>query len=62
MAAFLICLGLGGAIALHHQSTWQLLFNHDEIVCWLDSLGPWAIIGFVGAHIVATALGVPGTV
>ncbi|MEM9246262.1 MAG: TVP38/TMEM64 family protein [Cyanobacteria bacterium P01_F01_bin.153] len=60
--AFFICLGIGAAIALHHHDRLHLLFNRDEIVCWLENLGPWSVMGFIGAHIVATAVGVPGTV
>ncbi|MGD1851679.1 MAG: TVP38/TMEM64 family protein [Cyanophyceae cyanobacterium] len=55
-------LGIALAIALYCHPSWHLLFNRDEVVCWLETLGPWSVLGFIGAHIVATAVGVPGTV
>ncbi|MGD1936788.1 MAG: TVP38/TMEM64 family protein [Cyanophyceae cyanobacterium] len=60
--ALFVCLGIGAAIALHCHSAWHLLFNRDELVRWLENLGPWSVVGFIGAHVVATAVGIPGTV
>ena len=63
-------LGVGLAIALHCNfppNNWinhwtSRWFSHEQVVCWLGGLGPWSVVGFVGAHVVATAVGVPGTV
>ncbi|MEM1427648.1 MAG: VTT domain-containing protein, partial [Cyanobacteria bacterium P01_H01_bin.130] len=57
----LALLGIGLAIALPRLEL-QNWFNHDGVVCWLQQLGPWSVFGFVGAHILATVLGIPGTV
>ena len=51
-----------GVIALHYHPMLYKWFNQDRIVAWVMGLGPWSVPGFVGAHVVATAIGVPGTV
>ncbi len=57
----LALLGIGLAIALHRLELHQW-FNQGGVICWLRQLGPWSVLGFVGAHILATVLGIPGTV
>ena len=38
------------------------LWSHERLTEALQQLGPWATIIFIGLHIAATALGVPGVI
>ncbi len=51
-------LGLLLALCWHHG---ELLVNPQALFATLCSLGPWTVPAFITAHIIATAVGVPGT-
>jgi uncharacterized membrane protein YdjX (TVP38/TMEM64 family) len=55
----LFCLGLAIA-SVHH---WLPFFlNPDQLTTTLENLGPWAGLIFMGLHIFATVMGVPGVI
>lgn len=58
--SFWLLMLLGLALALLGRNI-TLLFNPQELLQALCSLGPWTVPAFLTAHIVATAIGVPGT-
>ncbi|NER83079.1 MAG: TVP38/TMEM64 family protein [Leptolyngbya sp. SIO1D8] len=54
----LVLLGLILVLGWHHFS---LLFNPQALLEALRALGPWTVPVFLTAHILATMVGVPGT-
>lgn len=58
----LILLFALGCLSPFAPSLLPLLWDYDRLTLALESLGPWATIIFVGLHIFATALGVPGVI
>jgi uncharacterized membrane protein YdjX (TVP38/TMEM64 family) len=51
-------LGILLVVAIRHG---HLLFNPQALFAWLEALGPWTVPVFVAVHIVATAVGIPGS-
>lgn len=54
----LVFLGFILALCWHHL---DLLLNPPALLQKLDSLGPWTVPVFLSVHVLATAVGVPGT-
>lgn len=54
----LVLMGLVLGLCLHHM---HLLLNPQQLLQSLASLGPWTVPAFLAAHVLATAVGVPGT-
>ena len=58
---FLLLFALGLAIPI--AINWfPLLWNYEQLQLSLDALGPWATLIFLGLHIIATVVGIPGIV
>ncbi len=49
-------------ILLLCYSPLHLLFDHDFLAAWLEAMGYRAVIAFLLVYIIATVIGVPGTV
>jgi uncharacterized membrane protein YdjX (TVP38/TMEM64 family) len=57
---FWICLLLG-LIAIPGIDYWALLFNPQALFNHLCNLGSWTVPTFIVIHVLATAIGIPGT-
>ncbi|MEM0981870.1 MAG: VTT domain-containing protein, partial [Cyanobacteria bacterium P01_H01_bin.58] len=57
---FWVLVLLGLFLALSWQNI-SLLFDPHALLAALCSLGPWTVPVFLAAHVIATAIGVPGT-
>jgi uncharacterized membrane protein YdjX (TVP38/TMEM64 family) len=57
---FYFLIGLGIALLLYHCA--PLMFNHHALVMKLHMAGHWGMALFILAHVIATALGLPGAV
>lgn len=57
--AFLL---IGIVIAICGGQRLSLLWNQDALAMLLHQAGPWKVGVFITAHIIATAIGVPGTI
>lgn len=51
----------GGILTACCWEPFLLLWDHAALIAYLNSLGTAKIVVFIGAHIVANAVGVPGT-
>ena len=53
----------GAGLLIGTAQKWlPLLLDYDRLRMVLEYLGPWAALIFIGLHIFATALGVPGVI
>lgn len=57
---FWLLLGLGIILVICARNLW-LLFNPQALFKALSMLGPWTVPVFLVAHVLATMVGVPGT-
>ena len=48
-------------LAICRSNCVGVFFDKEALVDYLCCLGYWSVALFIGAHIVATAIGVPGT-
>lgn len=56
-----VCVMAVGILLVAGRDYLVLVFDADALVEWLDSLGPWQVPMFLLAHVVATSLGIPGS-
>ncbi|NJN03215.1 MAG: TVP38/TMEM64 family protein [Leptolyngbyaceae cyanobacterium RM1_1_2] len=59
---FWILAGLTVILAVCCRDWLPLLLNQEALVQCLNIAEPWRSLAFVSAHIIATALGIPGTI